>query len=85
MISVYRLETEILITFDISICLHVFSFVSATQMERENSQFGRKQSVSLFLEFIHRNASSKNKFPGKEREGGEKGKQQLFFLSIQNE
>lgn len=66
---------------------HVFRFVPATQMVMQSRECGRnrKQSSSLFLGFICRNASSNSKIPGGKREGGEEGKQQLFHLSIQNQ
>lgn len=64
----------------------VFRFLSATQMVRQSGKCGRsrKQSASLLLGFLHRNASSNSRIPGGKREGGEDGKQQLVHLSIQS-
>lgn len=55
-------------------------------MVRQSEKCGRsrKQSASLLLGFLHRNASSNSRIPGGKREGGEDGKQQLVHLSIQS-
>lgn len=79
-IFVDRLKAEILI---VDISVHQFFMFLALCLQlkwRGKVHSVVEGKVSLFLEFIHRNASSK--FPGKKREGGEEVSNNCFVYQF---